>query len=152
MNIVENMIGPKLSQDSGSTESNLAWHNNIAATTVSKVIYEPVSRPSEVPGVEQSNLCEQYVSDSVNISEETKEVSESVTNEKSVSVSPEHQITNKVKWKCANCSKLFSQFKSFNKHKCENVKQRWKKSNVFLLSERRGKILSVEKINFFKQN
>ena len=120
VNIVGNMTGPKLSQDNGSAQSNLAWHTNIAATTVSKVIYEPVSSPSEVPGVEQSNLCEQYVS--VNISEETTEVSENVSNEKSVSVSPEHQITNKVKWKCANCSKLFSQFKSFNKHKCDNMK------------------------------
>ena len=27
-----------------------------------------------------------------------------------------------MKWKCANCSKLFSQFKSFNKHRCQNVK------------------------------
>ena len=34
------------------------------------------------------------------------------------------QETNNVKWQCANCSKVFSQFKSFNKHKCEDLKSK----------------------------
>ena len=68
----------------------------IAARTVSEGIVEPVS---DAPGAENP------------------------AKEKSLSVSPEHhQMSNKVKWKCTNCSKVFTQFKSFNKHKCENMK------------------------------
>ena len=47
-----------------------------------------------------------------------------VHKEQTLQIDKVGQQTNSVKWQCANCSKVFSQFKSFNKHKCEDLKNK----------------------------